>query len=112
MSELLPIERLGYSITVEDKEYLEDTGSDVSQVMKAFENLFPVFNIEADPTDLVNILNQSNQGACVGHAGATLMGICYFLATGRWLDFSRACCYYVSQKYSNFRYRSKRLSCN
>jgi hypothetical protein len=100
---LLPTHRLGYAVTHEDKEYLEDTGSDARQVMKAFRDTFPQFNMNADPLGAVNVLNQHNQGACQGHALALIFSICFFLATGRRAAFSRACGYYVAQAFDGIR---------
>jgi hypothetical protein len=103
VSDLLPTYRLGYAINNEDREYLDDTGVDLHQAMKAYRETFPVFNPIADPLGAVDILNQRNQGACQGHALATIFSICYFLATGRKQAFSRACGYYVSQAFDGIR---------
>lgn len=96
---LLPNGSFGYPIHLENKAELEKNGEEPAMVLKGFKASFPKFNTMADPATLIRILNQLNQGACQGHALAMIFSICYFLATGRWLDFSRAAAYYLSQRY-------------
>ncbi len=101
--QLLPRGQLGYAMDLENREYLEDTGEDSTKLLKAYKEQVPEFNVEADPGKLVRILNQRNQGACQGHSVAMFFSICFFLATGRWLDFSRAAAYYLSQRRDGIR---------
>jgi hypothetical protein len=101
--ELLPIERMGYSIRNEDREYLEDVGEQQSLLMKAFQDSFPVWNATADPLGCIDVVTQGNQGSCQGQSIALVFSICYFLATARRQSFSAACGYYLSQKYDGIR---------
>jgi hypothetical protein len=100
---LLPNGNFGYPIELENKAELVAYGESPMEALKAYKDSFPKFNKKADPATLLRILNQMNQGACQGHALALIFSICYWLATGRWLDFSRAAAYYLSQRYDGIR---------
>lgn len=100
---LLPNGSFGYPIHLERKHELEHDGEESAIVLKGFKANFPKFNTMADPATVLRILNQMNQGACQGHALALIFSICYWLATGRWLNFSRAAGYYLSQRYDGLR---------
>lgn len=95
---LLPTGSLGYRFDLEDKPTLMLKGLEPKQVMRAYLDSLPAFNVFANPADIVRILNQMSQGACQGHSLAMIFSICFFLATGRWLNFSRAAGYYLSQR--------------
>ena len=94
---------LGYANEWESRERLEQQGQDSELVLRQFRDSFPKFNTTADPLGVVDILDQGQQGACQGHALATVFSICYFLATGRKAAFSRAAAYYLSQKKDGIR---------
>lgn len=98
----LPQGPLGYAIDEENRDALED-GDDPGELMSAFSAVKPDLNVQAMPTGVVTILNQGNQGACQGHALATVFQICYFLSTGRLERFSRAAAYYLSQRFDGIR---------
>lgn len=100
---LLPTGTLGYRFDVEDKGALEQYGESPMKLLQAFRETVPAFDVQADPAQLVRILDQKNQGACQGHALAMVFSICYFLMTGRWLNFSRAAAYYLSQRKDGIR---------
>jgi hypothetical protein len=100
---LLPLGTLGYRIDIEDKPKLELRGMEPSEVLKAYKDAFPKWEVAANPLGVLDILNQSNQGACQGHSLASIFSSCYFLATGRRKRFSRAAGYYLSQRYDGIR---------
>lgn len=100
---LLPNGNFGYPIELENKAELVAFGESPKVVLKAYKESFPDFNLKADPATLLRILNQANQGACQGHALALIFSICFWLATGRWLNFSRAAAYYLSQRFDGIR---------
>lgn len=102
MSIELPIGPMGYAIDQENFAEL-DQGEEPLVLAAEFAQQVPSFNAEINPLDVVKIENQRSQGACQGHALATTFQICYFLATGRWLRFSRACGYYLAQKHDGIR---------
>ena len=93
----LPQGYFGYAIDKERHDELEG-GEEPLAMAAEFARQVPSFNSEIDPTDIVTILNQGNQGSCQGHALATCFQICYFLASGRLERFSRACGYYLAQR--------------
>ena len=94
---------LGYAFGWEQRDQLEALGEDSGLVLRQFKDSFPKFNQQADPLGLVDILDQGQQGACQGHALASVFSICYFLATGRKEAFSRAAGYYLAQKKDGIR---------
>ena len=100
---LLPTRRMGYAVDHENRAHLETTGQSPSEVLKAFKDSFPGFNIGADPLGAVDVLDQASQGSCQGHSLAQIFSICFFLATGRRQKFSRAAGYYLSQRYDGIR---------
>lgn len=95
--------QLGYAFELERRNQLEIEGNDPMRMREQFKDSFPTFNLTADPLGAIDILNQGNQGACQGHALATIFQICYFLATGRKESFSRAAAYYLSQRFDGIR---------
>ena len=95
--------RLGWAIDSENVPLLESTGTESGELLKWYRDTFPKFNTQADPLGVVSITDQGQQGACQGHALATVFQICYFLATGRKASFSRAAGYYLSQKKDGIR---------
>jgi hypothetical protein len=95
--------RLGWAIDSENVPLLESTGTESGELLKWYRDTFPKFNTQADPLGVVSITDQGQQGACQGHALATVFQICYFLATGRKAAFSRAAGYYLSQKKDGIR---------
>jgi len=94
---------LGYAFGWEQRDQLEALGEDSGLVLCHFKDAFPKFDTTADPLGLLDILDQGQQGACQGHALATVFSICYFLATGRKEAFSRAAGYYLAQKKDGIR---------
>ncbi len=100
---LLPQGQLGYRIDLENVDYLEAVGQPSMELLAKYRDSFPQFNIDANPADLVRIRNQQSLGSCQGHAAAMVMSICVFLATGRWIEFSPAAAYYLSQRRDNIR---------
>jgi len=95
--------RLGWAFEREDYGRLEATGLDAGLVLQRYADTFPEFNATAGGLDVIDILDQGQQGACQGHALATVFSICYFLATGRREAFSRAAGYYMAQKRDGIR---------
>jgi len=95
--------QLGWALDRENFGLLEQNGTDASLVLQRYYETVPQFNTTADPLGVVDILDQGQQGACQGHALATVFSICYFLATGRKAAFSRAAGYYLSQKKDGIR---------
>ena len=93
------IRSFGYRYDLERRNQLEIDGHEPEQLLKAFRATFPPTNPEANPLGVFDILNQGNVGSCQGHALAGIFSICYFLATGRREHFSRACGYYIAQRY-------------
>lgn len=101
---LLPTHNLGYAINKENYPMLAGNGMPVEKMFRMIEaNGPPDPNTQANPMDLVDPLNQGNQGACQGHSLATCFTLCYFLATGRIEAFSRAAGYYLSQRVDGIR---------
>lgn len=99
----LPQGPLGYAIESERRFELEATGREPSEMLKAYRDAFPKLNITADARGAVRVLDQGQQGSCQGHSLAQAFSVCYFLVTGRYLAFSRAAGYYLSQKFDNIR---------
>lgn len=99
----LPTGKLGYAIEREDREELEAFGVAPKMMLRKVRETLPKFNVQQIPTDLFDPLNQGNQGACQGHSLATVFMICFFLATGRLANFSRAAAYYLSQRKDGIR---------
>jgi hypothetical protein len=95
--------KLGWALDRENFGLLEQNGTDASLVLQRYYEAVPQFNTTADPLGVLDILDQGQQGACQGHALATVFSICYFLATGRKAAFSRAAGYYLSQKKDGIR---------
>lgn len=104
MSEvLLPTGAMGYAFSKENIAHLQSTGASPSEALRAFKDSFPIFDTTADPVGAINILNQGQQGACQGHSLAQIFAICFFLATGRKVRFSRAAGYYLAQRYDGIK---------
>lgn len=99
----LPQGQLGYAIELERRTALEMHGDEPREMLARMRDEFPAFNTQAMPTDVFDILDQGQQGACQGHALAAIFSICFFLATGRREAFSRACGYYVAQQFDGIR---------
>lgn len=98
----LPIHRLGYAIEQENHASLQANGMEPALMLKAAEK-FPAFNVNTNPMTIVTLLDQKNLGSCQGHALVRMLQICYFLMTGRILNFSRAAAYFLSQQYDGIR---------
>ena len=103
MSNPLPIGAMGWALDKENIKDLEANGCNTKELLAQAKDVLPPFNSLANPKDIVNILDQRNQGACQGHALAMMFSICFFLKTGRWYEFSRAAGYYLSQRYDGIR---------
>lgn len=99
----LPQGQLGYSIELERRFLLESSGAEPALMLKQYRDSFPTMNLQADPTGAVKVLDQGQQGSCQGHSLAQCFSICFYLATGRYEAFSRACGYYVAQQYDGIR---------
>lgn len=94
---------LGYRFDLENKPELEAKGTDSKMLLKAFKDAFPTFNLQANPVDVFDILDQQMQGACAGHALAAVFSVCYYLATRRREAFSRGGAYYLAQQKDGIR---------
>ena len=94
----LPEGRLGYAWEFERHSMLENRGVDHAELYAKYRDALPKLDVTSDPTGAFDILDQGNQGSCQGHALAGVFGICYWLETGRKIQFSRAAAYYLSQK--------------
>lgn len=95
--------RLGYAIEKENKDQLLLNGIKPEIILRSFQDNFPKFNANADPLGVVNIKNQGSIGSCQGQSLAKCFQICYYLATGRVINFSAMAAYVISQEYDRIR---------
>lgn len=89
---------MGYLYAEENHAALAENGMDARRLVSRAAANRPDFNPDVNPMTLFDPLNQGGQGACQGHSLALIFTICYFLQTGRILQFSRAAAYYLSQQ--------------
>ncbi len=94
----LPVGRLGYAWSKEDRVELAAKGTD-PRVMLAAAAKVPAFNADVHPGTLFNPWDQLKQGSCQGHSLSTIFTICFYLLTGNVEYFSRAAAYYLSQRF-------------
>lgn len=94
----LPMGPMGYAIEQESHGLLMAQGIDPEWMLERAEESKPTFQVDVDPMTLFEPFNQGNQGSCQGSALANVFQICYFLETGRIIEFSRAAGYYLSQR--------------
>ena len=97
MSEILRRGATGYAIHLERRNELEAKGIEASVMMRTYKDQFPQNNPTAFPS-IIPIMDQGRQGSCQGQSLSKMFQICYFLATGRIVEFSAACGYYLAQK--------------
>jgi len=98
------IKRFGYRIDLENYEALEANGIEFRSMMRAYGNKFPAWNVDADPAPGVSVIeDQGAIGSCVGNSISSVVEACYFLATGRTVQLSRAAAYYKTQKIDGIR---------
>lgn len=95
--------KLGYAIELENKDSLLLNGIKPRTLFKSFQDNFPAWNPKADPSPLVNIVDQGQVGSCQGQSLAKCFQICFYLATGRVLNFSAMCGYIIAQQYDGIR---------
>lgn len=88
----------GYRIEDEDIDSLMSRGRKAEDVLLMFKYKVPKWNQYAPP-DMVNILDQGQVGSCQGQSLAKMFQICYFLATGRVLNFSAMAGYILAQRH-------------
>jgi hypothetical protein len=94
-----PSRTLGYAIEHERPAELAKNGIEPRRLLNAFKTEFPAWNNRARPDELVKIEDQGQIGSCQGQSLTTCAEICYFLATGRTIQFSRMAAYILSQKF-------------
>ena len=84
----------------EDRVYLSGLNSDaaVMGLVGSYQE------VTIDPRDVLKVENQSNQGACQGHAISSVCEWCYILESGNLdLQLSRAMGYYETQRLDGIR---------
>ncbi len=95
--------QLGYRFEFENRDRLAATGDEPRLLMHKFSDSFPVFNAQANPLDVYNVVDQGQVGSCQGNALAGVFAACYYLATRRQEVFSRSCGYYMAQQKDGLR---------
>ncbi len=100
---LLPTGNLGYAFEKENRPFLEAHGQDPSVMLSKYRDSFPEFNIKANPLGVFDIFNQNPLGSCQGASLGGVFEVCFFLATGRKIKFSKAAAYYLSQRKDGIR---------
>jgi len=97
-----PMRLNGYRLGCERYDVLQRGFN--AKALLASVSVMPSINIQADPLENVSTIEDQGQiGSCVGNSGSTVTEICYFLATGRKIQLSRAAAYYLSQKADGIR---------
>lgn len=91
--------KLGYAIDNENRASLMNRGLNPMMMLQTFKAEVPAVNIDADPLSVVNVLNQGSIGSCQGQSLAKCFQICFFLKTGRVVNFSAMCGYIIAQRY-------------
>ncbi len=93
----------GYCIDLEDKDkMLLNSRFTPEQILAVSSDYLPADKINA-PEAIVNVVDQGPVGSCQGQSLAKCFQICYFLATGRVLNFSAMCGYIIAQQYDGIR---------
>ena len=92
----------GYRFELE-KRYELEVGNTASQILRAIGPSLPDWDVQADPLGVHTIEDQLQVGACVGNSGTSCVESCFFLATGRKVQLSRAAGYYLSQREDGIR---------
>lgn len=85
----------------EDFQHLEEIGLTPVQTLALCAASYPQHDPFAPP--LNTLMYQGPLGSCAGHAGAQSLQICYGMATGQWLIFSRGGCYIMAQDIDGIR---------
>lgn len=93
----------GWIRELEDENIINETGTDPSEMILAMASTDdpPTYDIHAEPW--ADLFWQGSQGACQGHALAHMAQIVFAQNTGNRRHFSRAQCYYESQRHDGIR---------
>lgn len=91
--------RLGYAIEKENQASLMANGVEPKLLMQRYKEQFPAFNASADMLDIINVLDQGQVGSCQGQSLCKMFQICFYLATGRIVNFSAMCGYIIAQRF-------------
>lgn len=94
----------GYAIDQENKDsLLLNAQAKPGELVALMETEYLPLDAIQRPEAIVNVVDQGSVGSCQGQSLAKCFQICYFLATGRALNFSAMCGYIIAQQFDGIR---------
>lgn len=94
--------RLGYAIERENRRALAERGEDPRRLLARVANAHPQHKAPESAEAIKQLItackNQGDQGSCQGQSLSLCFSWCFWMATGRWFNFSAQCAYILSQR--------------